>query len=84
MKKINLGEKVSPKEDIEFSLGVINELLDNCDHTTAMTNMVMLSRDLRLESNTSKTIDNEEYENYMDRLDKMIENTKKCCICHKR
>ena len=74
----------SPRSSIESKLDDINIILDSCNPFSAMIAVRNLSSDLRIEVDTRKTISSQEYFDYNVRLEKMILDATKTCICHKR
>lgn len=75
---------ISPRSSIESRLDDINLILNGCIPFAAMIGIKNLSSDLRAEVDTRKRISHEEYTNYMSRIDKMIWEAEKTCICRKR
>lgn len=72
------------RSQIESKLEDLNLLLNSCVIFSAMGSIKNFASDLRAEVDTRKTIDHEEFANYMNRLDKMIFNAEKICKCQKR
>ena len=74
----------SPRSRIESKFDDINLILSSCLPFSAMIAIKNLSSDLRTEVDTRKTISNQEHFDYNVRLEKMILDAEKTCICRKR
>ena len=74
----------SPRSRIESKLDDINLILSSCNAFSAMIAVKNLSSDLRIEVDTRKTISNQEHFDYTIRLEKMILDATKTCVCSKR
>ncbi len=73
----------SPRSRIESKFDDINIILDSCNPFSAMIAVKNLSSDLRIEVDTRKTITNQEHFDYIVRLETMILDASKTCICSK-
>lgn len=76
--------QTSARSQIESRFEDINLLLSSCNIISAMIGVKNLSNDLRMFLDITKSIDHEEHFGYMNRLDKLILDTEKTCICRKR
>lgn len=76
--------QTSARSQIESRFEDINLLLSSCNLISAMIGVKNLSNDLRMFLDITKSINNEEHFGYMNRLDKLILDTEKTCICRKR
>lgn len=74
----------SPRNRIESRFDDLNIILDSCNPFSAMIAVKNLSSDLRIEVDTRKSISNQEHFDYTVRLEKMILDASKTCICRKR
>lgn len=76
--------QTSTRSQIESRFEDINLLLSSCNPFSAMIGIKNISNDLRVYLDITKSINHEEHFGYMNRLDKLILDTEKTCICHKR
>ena len=74
----------SPRSSIESRIDDISIILNACLPVGAMMAIKNLSSDLRAYRDVQKSISGEEHFGYMTRLEKMILDSEKTCICHKK